>query len=516
MKTPKHRRTSGPGGIDKERIQTNMKKLLVLILAITMLISCFGLVSCKKETSEQQSTEPSNEQPADPSQGEEINDTLGIPEDLKYDGVFKILGFNGNAPEFGDAELAEPDGVEQALLKRDVYVENRLGISFEYSSMNGQWGDRHTYSDTVYQSILLDAQAWDLIGCYSWIPANLAMQGVVVDLLQLQYLDFDKAWYSEFMVDACVVNDKAYSISGDVSTNLLYSMQGVLFNVQQAEANGIAEKSLYQMVYDGDWTLENWFTMCEDLGKELGGDGVWDTSDYYPIVSMDTAWFDSFYFSSGLKLVEEDEEGILHVSEDMLSEKVLSVYSMMFDSFNTYHSFSNVAQSRALIEERSIFSINQIVDFRTVLADTDLQIRVLPFPKYESGTSTTYQTLLTFGHAQYCIPSDVRDPDRSAAVLETLGYGSYVYTMPAVFENAMKLRYSSNADVSNMFDYLRKGCTLDTASLYCMPFESVNHPHGMFRVAVINEIGNWTSNYNQNYKSGIEHIVEEMNKFYSK
>ena len=100
--------------------------------------------------------------------------------------------------------------------------------------------------------------------------------------------------------------------------------------------------------------------------------------------------------------------------------------------------------------------------------------------------------------------------------METLGYGSYVYTMPAVFENTMKLRYSSNVDVSNMFDYLREGCTLDTASLYCMPFEDINHPHGMFRVAVINEIVNWTSNYNQNYKSGIEHIVSEMNKFYSK
>ncbi len=498
--------------------KTMLKRILIYILAVAMLVSCFGLVSCKKKTGD---TETSNntaaEEPTGPV-GSEVDATLDVPEDLKYNDVFKVLGFDGQVPEFGDADLAEPDDVEQSLLARDVYVENRLGVAFEYSQINGQWSEAHNFSDAVYESVLMNSQAWDLIGTYSLIPADLAVRGVVVDLLQQEYTNFNKAWYSPFMVDAVTVNGKAYSISGDISSNLLYSMQGVVFNPQEATKNGIAEQDLYQMVYDGDWTLENWFSMCEDMGRELGGDGVWSPSDYYPIVVADDPWIDSFYYCVGLKLVDEDDDGVLTISPDLTSEKALSIFSMVKDAINVYHCFAAYDEPKALTEERCIFAVTQLVEFRKSLASTNLELRVLPFPKYEEGKDTTYQTMLSFGHAQYCIPKDAKDLTRSSAVLETLGFASYTMVTPMIFENMMKLRYSSNPDVAAMFDYLRNGCMLDSASLYCIHFDGtgINHPHGMFRTAVVHNIDNWTSNYINNFKTGIDTIVKEMNEFYSK
>ena len=91
------------------------------------------------------------------------------------------------------------------------------------------------------------------------------------------------------------------------------------------------------------------------------------------------------------------------------------------------------------IEEKCIFSINQMADFRSTLAKSEEQFRLLPFPKYEEGTKTTYMTMHSFGHAQYCIPNDIEDPDRSAAVLETLGYASYIYVTPVIFEETIPM-----------------------------------------------------------------------------
>ena len=489
-----------------------MKRFLTLALALLMLVSCFALASCKNDK-KPEDTDDGNEEHTQP---EDLNAQLDISESVKFDGEFKILGFNGLVPEFGDSTLSKPDMVEQALMERDYFVEDRLGVTFQYSSMNGQWNDRLTYSNTVRTSVQTGSKAWDLIGTYSMIPANLAINGVTLDLAKLDYLNFEKAWYPQFMADACTVQGKTYFISGDVSTNLLYSMQGVLFSAERAKDNGIEEAELYQMVYDGTWTVENWFTMCEDLGRELGGDGVWDDSDFYPIVTASQTWFDSFYFSTGLKTVEEDANGVLHVSGDMLSEKVLAIYAYIFDAANTYHSVSIANQPKALLEEKCIFSINQMADFRSTLAKSEEQFRLLPFPKYEEGPNTTYMTMHSFGHAQYCIPRDIDDPDCSAAVLETLGYASYTYVTPIVFEETMKLRYSENNDVSNMFDYLRNGCTFDVGSFYCIPFEELGTPHGMFRNAIVNGVNNWVSNYNNKFKAGSEYMVAELNKFYSK
>lgn len=150
-----------------------MKRFLTLALALLMLMSCFALASCKNDkdkpddTDEEEYTQPAN-----------LNEQLDVPENLNFDDEFKVLGFNGLAPEFGDAELSEPDLVEQSLYERDDFVETYLGIIFDYSQMNGQWNDRHTYADTVYQSVLSNSGAWDLIGTYSMIPASLAIRGV--------------------------------------------------------------------------------------------------------------------------------------------------------------------------------------------------------------------------------------------------------------------------------------------------------------------------------------------------
>ena len=495
-----------------ERIYT-MKRFLTFILVFLMLVSCFAMTSCNKNDKNKPADTKGDEEYIQP---DDLNEQLDIPESVMFDGEFKILGFNGLVPEFGDSTLSEPDMVEQTLLERDYFVEERLGVIFQYSSMNGQWGDRLTYSDTVRTSVLTGNKAWDLIGTYSMIPANLAINGITVDLAQLDYLNFEKAWYSQFMVDACTAQGKTYFISGDVSTNLLYSMQGVIFSAERAKDNGIEEADLYQMVYDGTWTVENWFTMCEDLGQELGGDGVWDRFDFYPIVVSGQSWLDSFYFSTGMKTVEVNENGVLQVSGDLLSEKVMEIYANVYDAVNTYHSFSVDAHPQALLEEKCIFSISQMAEFRSTLAQSEEMLRLLPFPKYEEGSNTTYMTTLSFGHTQYCIPKDIDDPDRSAAVLETLGYASYVYITPVIFEETMKLRYSENRDVSNMFDYLRRGCTFDIGSFYCIPFERWGSPHGMFRSAIVNGVTNWVSNYNNNFKTGTEHMVAELNKFYSK
>lgn len=491
-----------------------MKQAIAFLLAALLLAT---LPSCGKKgapgiESGRSDTEPSGTEP------EENKDAvLGIPDDLKYDGIVSVLMYDSSVPEYCDTEKEKPDSIEQALRSRDSFVETRLGVAMRYTKMSGQWGKRNEFSDTVRKSVQGGSGAWELVGTYSMVAPNLATNHVLTDMRTLRNPDFSKVWYPKFMVDASTINGKTYFISGDVSTNLLYSMQGVAFSERQASVNGIREESLYQMVYDNEWTMEALFSMCEDLGRELDGDGIWDNNDFYPIIAANDSLLDSFYFASGLTLIDENEDGILEVSDDVLSEKVLAIYSTVYNGINTYRSFNNPSNDKAIVDGKCIFSISPIFSFRTVFTESKERYRILPFPKFEVGAATPYRTLLSMWHTQFCIPNDIADPNRAAAVLETLGYASYIYVMPVIFDTTLKLRYSENGDCAKMFDIMRQGCVFDVGSLFYMTFEGNNYlcAHSMFRDAVQNRITNWVSAYNNRFKTGLENVTARLNEFYA-
>lgn len=492
-----------------------MKKIYSVFLAAATVLTGLTMYACSND--QPPSDSDSTNGTVEYTQPDNSNDQLGIPEDIKFDGVFSVLTYDSSVDEFANLEDNDPDMVEQSLRSRDLYVEDRLNITFEYDKRGGQWDNRNAFSDTVRTSVQGASQSWDLVATYSMVAPNLALNHVLTDMRTLDYIDFGKSWYPKFMVDASTINNKTYFISGDVSTNLLYSMQGVVFSEKQASAHGISEDELYQIVYDNEWTLENLFTMCENFGQELDGDGRWDQNDYYPIVAANDACLDSFYFATGLSLIEEDDNGVLHVSDDVLSEKTLGIYSLVYDGINTYRSFNNTMNDKTIMEEKCIFSISFVFNFRTIFAESTERFRILPFPKFESGDTTSYKTLLSMWHSQFCIPNDISDPDRSAAVLEVMSYMSHYYVVPVVFEETMKLRYSENDDCANMFDIMRSGCVFDVGSLFYMTFESHNYlcAHSMFRDAVQNRITNWVSAYNNRFATGLNAVVEELNTFYS-
>lgn len=497
-------------------MKTITKKLILCFLVLSTMISCIGLVSCQKKDDGQGTEENTLDQLLD-SVDKNDDSVLTLPSGLNYGGEeFAVLTYNSLVDEFGNSKSDNPDTIEEALFNRDSYIEEQLNVEFVYNKLNGQFGDKEAFFTTVSNSILMEHQAWDLIGCYSMIAPHLALEGSLFDMRTLDNIDFTRAWYPEFMLDACTINGKTYFMTGDISTNTLYQMYGVAFNTTQANARGIKESKLYEMVYDNEWTYEALFEMCQNLG-EAGGDGVWDANDFYPIVTSASACADVFYYSSGLTLINEDDEGHLSISDDVTGEKTQLIYALVYDAKNTYNSYYAYADNvNVIMENRCIFSISPIINFRTAWADAEEQFRILPLPKFESGDATKYQTLLSMPHTQYCIPKDSVDFERSTAVMEYLGYASYNYVTPEVFEETMKLRYSANENCSKMFDIMRAGCTFDIGSLFYMSFTPGVYwdAHSMFRNAVLGDITNWQSHYTGSYEAGLTAVTAKLNEFY--
>lgn len=494
-----------------------MKKTLVFLMAFAMLLTTC-LTGCqmfgKKDEASSENTDTTAISPSGDDTASQ-NEVLDIPDDLDYgDEEFVILTYNSNVKEFGDT--AATDVISQTQVERDAKVEDALGVSFNIKTMNGQWVDRLTYADTVHQNIFGGSKSWDLIGAYSFVPPNLSMRGDLVDLRATKYLNFSKAWWPQFMVDVTTVNDKTFFISGDVSINTLYEMIPVFFNISLVQAHGFDVSELYNMVREGRWTMENFFTMIQDASVQ-SGDMEWNQDDLYAFSVLDNTCFDAFYYATGLSAFKENSDGSLSVSDrDFGGNQILDIFEMACDAIDTYHSLGyNTAQP--LEANLALFATYKLYNMR--LEKNPNQYGVLPWPKYEEGTDTNYQTLLGSPHTQYCIPKDVDDSDRSSAVLEMLAYQSYVDVTPVVFEETMKVRYSHDENASQMYDIIRDGLTTDLGILYYDAFVEINSGDvaSIFRNMIINptkRTTSWTTNYEQYYQSALVDVQNQLNGIY--
>lgn len=485
-----------------------MKRIISAFLAVLMLSGCVLMSSCKKEkngdesgASEALTTAPVND----------VSEEFTVPDSLDYGKkTFNVLTFNSIVPEFGDVAGDMGDSVNSALVTRDLYTEDYLGVKMNVISMNGQYADRNTYSDHIATSVLSGAKMYDVVGSYSLIPVSLAVRGVLLDLNETEYLDFSKKWWAGFVYNSCTINDKTYFMSGDISTNLLYQMQIVAFNSEKLKDNKINEEDLYSLVDNGQWTLDRFIEIASNISQP-DGEGNWTANAFYAVGMQDANMLDSFYIASGMKLFSIEDDN-LSVSSDILSNKVLSLYDKVYNAIYTEHIIKMPQGKSTFIDGKELFCVIPVYALKTTLSEMSDPIGILPFPKYDESDS--YRTLLSSPHAQYYIPVDVNDADASSAVLETMAYASYQYVTPEVFYSVMKFRYSKDENSSRMFDIIREGSTTDLGILSYMMFDYGIEPASMFRNALILGITNWTSNYKNKFENAMKSVVNTLNDLY--
>lgn len=490
-----------------------MKRIIFSLAAIVMLLPlCLASCQNKTPTAPTDTRTDSTEESQAPVT-EDYSKVFEVPKNLNAEPkTFSVLRYNSSVPEFGTTQ-EKPDSVDMALFNRDEYVQEYLNIELSLGEpVNGQYADRTSFVQTV-ENGLQSGSPWDMIAAYSFIPPALTIRGLLRDLNSEGYVNTEKAWWPDYMVDACEINGKAYYLSGDISSNLLYYMQGILFNMSEATNNRIdIQEDLYQKVYDGKWTLEYFFELTENISRDPDGDG-WDDEDNLWAIGMESATvLDSFYTALGLRLFEKDEDGLLRVSPDITSEKTMLIYDTVSNAISN-HTMKIPTSGAPLRDGTCVFGIYTIYQMRTTLAEMVTNLGVLPFPKYSE--TDDYRTLISNPHTEYCIPHNIADMTLSTAVMETMAYESYQSVTPVIYETTMKRRYSESPDNAAMFDILRAGATYDIGIFYYMSFPVGVEPGSMFRNALQKKETSWMTYYRQNFKDQMQSVVDDLNALFS-
>lgn len=483
-----------------------LKKVLAIMLASLMLVSV--MVSCGTSGNVETTTQA-------PSGGDPVasDTTTAAPEtESPYDvnGYLKddldpSLNYNGEKftilywqdVERVEFEVEELTGglIDDALYNRNATVEDRMGIDFEWIGTPGNYNNQAAFVTQVDNDVKSGGD-YDVFAGYSMSAATIALQGLSRNLMEVENINFDQPWWPSSLTELTTINDRLYFCSGDISTNMLHMMYCTLFN--KTLATEVNTGDLYKLVDDGKWTIDKMAELASVAYSDVNGDSKADVSDQFGLALGSNIHFDAFFTASGLRTVTKNAEGTPVMADEFASEKTQDLLEKIVNIFheNDYAAFSNTVSgwsNAPFAEGRVLFIVDRnYVTSSTTFADTTVTYGVLPVPKYDEAQED-YYTCMAFPFSIYSVSIALSDEraNMAGAVLECMASESYRQVTPAVFETAMKLKYSAGENDSRMYDLIRDTIQIDLGRIFTTPLKNISY--SPFRNACNNGSTNWTS-----------------------
>ena len=481
-------------------------RALTLLLAVMLMTASCGTAADNPsggDTTSGEGTSTAEETTA-------ARDTL--PDDLDFGGETVNL--------FVDREMqiteynAEEDGdiVNDAVYRRNVAVQERLNVVFDFYESDGLWANREVFQSALRTSIMSGNSEYDVAAGYGVSMSILAGDKLFYNLTDTRYIDFDMPWWPDSLTGALSVNGKLYMASGDISTNTIGTSFAVLFNKNLAEKYQIEDP--YAIVDSGKWTFDKLFSMTGDIYTDLNNDSKKNLEDFFGIGMVDT-FVDNAWYACGLRVVEQDDEMGQKVSPLFTSEKAAS----FIEKFNSVFNKSDYAImstdnsneiSNAFLNQHFVFCLGSLEQASNSLRDADFAYGVLPTPKWDEAQEN-YITAASYTGSMYAIPTDAKNPDLSSAVIEALASEGYYRVAPAFFETALKVKYSSDDDSARMYDIIKDSIMYDFGRVYSMA--GLDSIPGMMRSAIQNKSDKWASSTAKNLPKLEKLLADLVEKF---
>lgn len=465
-----------------------MKKLICLLIAIMMLATL--LVSCGKD--DQTDGGETYVPPADDPYEKD-----DLPADLNYGGeTVTILYWDDNFhDEFNIVESSD-DMVENAVYMRDVSVKERLNVKLKYIGTPG-W-QTAPFVQFLHKDVFGGACEYDIACSASISVASCATSGLCEDLLDYDYIDFDKPWWPAALTEEATINRKLYFASGDISTSYLYEMYINFFNLDLVEQFKIKE-DLTAMAVDGKWTWDKLYEYSNVVGcVEKNNDNVPSNGDIFGFI-IETGSVDCAFFSAGFNMFSHDNTGGISVDEECFganADKFVSELNDFIHNSGSAHytvpksegndDANDTEKSSKWMFSRgeALFIFGRAIVAKDVFAQASgLEYGILPIPKLNEDQEQ-YVSTLSNQFTLYSISTGSQDPEMTSAVIECMASQSHRQVTPVLYETIMKLRYAPTAASSQVYDIVRETTTFDLSRIFHRALESV--PEWIFKHAMEN------------------------------
>jgi len=353
--------------------------------------------------------------------------------------------------------------INDAVYERQLELENRYDIDIEYSSQKSR-GDCNT---TVITSVKADDDTYDLIfNAMTEGAASLVVQNVLTDMAALPYLNFEKPWWSQTMLDAFTYNDHIYLAVGGASPSYYLSAQVTLFNVEQAKAFGLP--NLYDLVTEGKWTVDKMGELMSMSMSDLNGDGTMDAAnDFMPLV-LSAECGRSLFVASGGKPILRGEDGSFVMN--LASEESIAIMDALRAVFADRTTSVQQESAQFKIQEfttgHTMFAMTAMMFGNMELREMEAMYGVLPMPKRSEEQKDYITCGNPFAPCGMCIPRSASDVEMSALIAEAMGFLGEEILRPAVYNVTIHGKLAQDKQSSDMLEIIYNDIYFDFWAAY--------------------------------------------------
>ncbi|MCI8387714.1 MAG: extracellular solute-binding protein [Clostridiales bacterium] len=438
-----------------------MKRIILLLLTASLIC---GMLSC------------GNEKPTNPVDNDtSTDDTSAVdttPDRIQelgsnnFEGrTFTILDANDypsqrNIPD--DSENGEI--VNDALYRREMYIENLYNIDIEYVQENA-----HDGTGKLKNSVLADDREYDL--CLSTILGGalgtIANEGVLANLMDIQSLSLSESWWSSLLYDSLQINGKMYYTSGDISPVLYISPAALFINTNLLEDYNI-EDDICSLVLEGKWTIDRLAEMVKAFDQDIDNDGKMHIdNDFFGYLHLgDVLTSNALLTGAGVDLCENTADGIkVELNNEKTINAVEKLKKLVVNGVNYGTSQDNVV-NQTFVDDRAIviqhfLSSAQLDTLRNMQSD----FIVAPLAKYDEDQEN-YHSLLNAWNACFIgVPANA-DFEYVGLVTEALAYYSYKNVRPQCYELLLKAKAMRDEQSTQMVDIIFDSAYIDFNALY--------------------------------------------------
>ncbi len=450
-----------------------MKKQISTLLALTTLVSI--LASCGGEAGTTQTTTAPSGETTEPAETTSQFESDDLPADLDFEGA-EVNWLCGDyfGAYYGDLWADDQNGnmVNDTIYTSRRSLEERLNVSLAVEQYEYNWNNRTGYYTHVQNLILSGDTTYDsIIG--GPITSLLVEGGYFADMKANQYINFSKPWWNQDALSV-IPGDKVFFATGDATLSLVKHVLCMYFNQDLLDSFGYTE-SMYDVVRAGEWTFDKLDSMIKDTYGDLNGDGIADPDDRYGLVFGDQNKLRCIPGATQVHISERDgdEYKLVFISErnndiytriqTMISDNPSVRMPQHNSDTNTdsFASFGGNYVSKIFTNGNALFNASLVGDAQTILDNSKFTVGMIPYPKYDENQDDYYTAPQRMAHIY--IPSTISGEqyDRAGAVLEGWASECYRSVMPAFFETSLKVRYSTDNDMAEIFDLLRTNTVID-------------------------------------------------------
>ena len=453
-----------------------------------------------------------------------VGDAVGTRD---YGGRVVTIGHCGHDGYIDEISVGSLTGdlVDDAVYSRNTIVSERLNIVIEDNKISG-----NHYS--VKEQVRIDAQSgtksFDIAYSALYILCGLNKEGLYYDLNECEDINFEQPYWGGYASEALEIGGIQYNATGALCINFYKYVHSTVVNTRILDEAMGEKPDLFDVVENGEWTLEYQTKLANDFYQDLGVSGKDEESDiigFYGYAGGISC--DSYLSACKIPIISKDNKGYLIVGIDMdrmsrAADAVIALHSaegavMQTASKNQSDLAVGFAKGNVFM---TTLNFGHISDTLNTMEDKYI---ILPVPKLDTAQEQ-YYSFLHDGATAISIPVSVDPEDLQmvGAVVECLASEGYRLVAPAYYETVLKGRAVSNPENWEVIDNIFANVLMDPMTPYAASLKvngegPIAHWRSVIKSSVSDGANVFGSTFNAEYIVQLSTVINGesgLNAFY--